>query len=54
MVISADIFAVLLRYLESSVGNLIISDFNQKHSRPVLFERDFKLSNCSCKVNFTN
>ena len=32
----------------------ISSDLNQKHSRAVLFERDFKLSNCSCKVNFTN
>ena len=25
---------------------------NQKHSRPVLFERDLKLSNCSCKITF--
>ena len=32
----------------------LVSDLNQKHSRPVLFERDFKLSNWSCKVNFTN
>ena len=29
-----------------------ISDLNQKHSRPVLFERNFKLSNCSCKATF--
>ena len=32
----------------------LVSDLNQNHSRPVLFERDFiKLSNnCSCKVTF--
>ena len=31
----------------------LVSDFNQKHPRPVLFERGFKVSNCSCKVDFT-
>ena len=36
------------------IETISISDLNQKHLRPVLFERDFKLSNCSCKVNFTN
>ena len=36
------------------ITETIVSNLNQKHSRPVLFERDFKLSNCSCKVNFTN
>ena len=29
-----------------------VSNLNQKHSRPVLFERDLKLSNCYCKVTF--
>ena len=31
-----------------------ISNLSQKHSRPVLFQRDFQLSNCFYKVNFTN
>ena len=25
----------------------LVSDLNQKYSRPVSFERDFKLSNCA-------
>ena len=39
MVISADIFAVLLRYFESSIGNLIIicKKIREKQSDDVFF-----------------
>ena len=41
MVISADIFAVLLRYFQSSIGNLIINSDNMNSTESTLPENGF-------------